>query len=567
MEWIAEYMADLGLDAAKQYMGSKIDEHKLKSVLKEYIEREKKYNSVCTMAQECDFQGLIEYISQELLDDVTRRLFSIKKNERRKAHEEIISKAVAKSEASTEESKKRVCSIIATCLEIIRNSFKNKISVSEYCLASEVVDEINENTQKVMNDAILNVRQIIKDSSLYSIEKMSQMMADGQVLQVEKQFKKTLNSVSVEHKLYPDYGYTFDGEKLKSIPLSADAEKKYPPRLNCKGTIRIGDHYFDDPTKDPFDYAYRNQLKLVLSVSEAVKLLGDERDEIQNEAAQIIGKDIIITPQQFPEAFPCSIKVCEKTFFDYILLRTQRILDDGTFIIGNREQVNSTPTIYFEIKVNPINPRKVDFKINIAKADNKELLKHAQFMDELRRVKDLHIYMLDTKKDFIAGFVNNVHYESGFSTISEEIDFLKRVCAIEDYFKVEMNTHRDISFKEYENIIKISDLILNDEVFSTWEEVSCTGMVGEELRNQIENIAPPITMLSYIGECNAKLLDAEFKFKFMRTYKCAVMKDRKKIKHLVSYMDNDDPIKIKFIPGENNDVVDTLHIPEELASE
>lgn len=70
---VGDYIAGLGLDAAKQHMESKIDEHKLKYALKEYIESERKYNDLCTMAEECDFQGIVEYITQELLADVENR--------------------------------------------------------------------------------------------------------------------------------------------------------------------------------------------------------------------------------------------------------------------------------------------------------------------------------------------------------------------------------------------------------------------------------------------------------------------------------------------------------------
>ena len=87
---VGEYIANLGLDAAKQHVKSKIDEYKLKSELKEYIENQRKYNNMCTIAEECDFQGLIEYITQELLDDIEQRFFSTSVDVRRKGHEKII---------------------------------------------------------------------------------------------------------------------------------------------------------------------------------------------------------------------------------------------------------------------------------------------------------------------------------------------------------------------------------------------------------------------------------------------------------------------------------------------
>lgn len=108
---VGEYLAGLGFDAAKQHIDSKIDEHKLKCALQEFIERQRKYNEICTMAEEYDFQGLVEYITQELLDDIEQRFFSLSSEARRKAHEEIVSKAVIYSKASTEESKKRNISV------------------------------------------------------------------------------------------------------------------------------------------------------------------------------------------------------------------------------------------------------------------------------------------------------------------------------------------------------------------------------------------------------------------------------------------------------------------------
>lgn len=158
---------------------------------------------------------------------------------------------------------------------------------------------------------------------------MSQMAATSHFSQIEKIFKKLLAGMSVEHPLYPYYGFSFDGDILKGTPLSVAAKQRYPARLYFKGTIRVGDHYFNDATVNPMDYAYRHQLKLVMSISEAVKLLGNRPDPIQTEAARFVGKDIIATPPEFPESFPCSIKVGEKTYFDYILFRTEEILDDG----------------------------------------------------------------------------------------------------------------------------------------------------------------------------------------------------------------------------------------------
>lgn len=580
---VGEYIAGLGLDAAKQHMTSKIDEHKLKCELKAYIEGERQYNDICTMAEECDFQGLVEYITQELLDDVEKRFFSVSTDARRKAHEEIISKVVIYSKASTAESKKRVGRLIAISLEIVRQFFKKKVSFSDYLIAAEIVDAVDENTINIVQSATSDIqhsvletknelsgqldliKQSIMNSSLYSAENISKMVVAGQFSQIEKNLKKFLVGMSMDHPLYPDYGFTFDGDILKSIPLSATAQQRYPAQLKFKGTIRVGNHYFNDVTVNPLDYAYRHQVKLVMSISEAVKLLGNRPDPIQTEAEQFVGKDIIANPPEFPKAFPCSIKVGKKTYFDYILFRTEEILDDGTYVIGNREQKDST--IHFEVKINPENLRKEDFIVNITNANNHELLKYTRFMDELAYVKDLHIYALNAQKDFIAGTINSMNYETGFGSISEEIDFLERVCAIEDYFHVEMDISGNISEEEYCCVLKISELILNDEVSSTWKEALFTGVLGAEFRKQIEKMDSSIAMLSYVGVCDVNLFGAEFEFKYMRTYKCAVIQELDRIKNLVSYLADGDPVKIKFVPGDDKSMFDTLHIPEKIEME
>lgn len=201
---VGEYIVVLGFDTTKQHIVSKIDEHKLKYELKKYIESERKYNDICTMAEECDFQRLVEYITQELIDDVEENFFSVGTDARRKAHEEIISKVVAYSKTSTVESKKRVGRLIAISLEIVRRFFKKKVSVSDYLIAAEIVDAVNENTIHIVKSATseiqhtvletknelsgqLNlIKQSIMNGSLYSAENMSKMMEIGQLSQVEK---------------------------------------------------------------------------------------------------------------------------------------------------------------------------------------------------------------------------------------------------------------------------------------------------------------------------------------------------------------------------------------------
>ncbi len=96
---VKEYLAELALDAGKNRFKDKIDEQKLKSALINYIENQQKYNEVCTLAEEIDFQGLVEYIEQNFLDAVNDRIFAPSRKDRGQARSSIIAAAIAYSKA------------------------------------------------------------------------------------------------------------------------------------------------------------------------------------------------------------------------------------------------------------------------------------------------------------------------------------------------------------------------------------------------------------------------------------------------------------------------------------
>lgn len=82
------YIADIGVAAAKKQFNIKLDEKKARAALSNYMERQRKYNLNCSKDEEIDFEGLSKYICDELLDDVTIRLFG-EKSEREAARQTI----------------------------------------------------------------------------------------------------------------------------------------------------------------------------------------------------------------------------------------------------------------------------------------------------------------------------------------------------------------------------------------------------------------------------------------------------------------------------------------------
>ena len=565
---VKDYLSDLAVDAAQNWFKGKLDVKKLKCSLADYIERQQKYNRVCTLASEIDFQGLVEYIDQSLLEAVTNRLFAPNSQDRKRARDDIVSAAVARSKAETPQAKHRVASCILTCLDIVRSFYASNISMKDYILASEIVDAVKANTQEALETSTHSVisridclENHIATGSLFSIDKAVQLAEQGDLPVIESEMQKFLNHILVTHPMYPDFGCAYNGKMFQSKPLNEDAKRRFPPRYVLTGAVRFGNTYYNDPDNDPLDYSYRHQLPMVMEVSKAVKYLGNRRDPIQSEVEQLPGSVVLATPPQFPPAFPCSIKVGNKVFFEPILLRTQEILDNGIYVIGNKEQ---NICVHVEVKINPQMPHSIDFSISINQPNNREMLNYVMFMDALSQEKDLHIHVLDAGQDIIAGYINDIGYKTGFTSVEEEIDFLDRICIIEDYFNVNFNLPEIINGDEYRCVIRISDLIKNDRVLTTWKEVTFTGTVDKQLREALINADTELYMLSYIGINEVELFGTSFEFRFMRSFNCANIVDYEKIKTKVAILDDGDIIKVMFRAGEDSTAIDTLNIPNEM---
>ena len=160
---VADYLTNLGLEAGKKHLCDKVNEKKLHNSLRKYIERHRKYNDLCSFAEEIDFQGLVKYINNQLLDDVEKRIFNPSVEERKIARQNIVDCAVAFSKANTTEARLRVGRLISTSIDIIKDFYKKGIDKQYWLIASEIVDavasEVNNSEQRIIQQ--MDVKQDI----------------------------------------------------------------------------------------------------------------------------------------------------------------------------------------------------------------------------------------------------------------------------------------------------------------------------------------------------------------------------------------------------------------------
>lgn len=167
-------IADIGIDVAKEHFKNKRLEAKAKERLSEYLTRQEKYNFDCSLEEEIDFEGLAEYIHNDLIDDVKIRLFG-RKQERRIAREAIADKAACYAQAKTKLSKERAKHLAVTAVDILRGFFRSKIDCSTLFAAAEiedtVIDEMSEQ-HKAQDHKIDALAKIFKITVSFPLTKM-----------------------------------------------------------------------------------------------------------------------------------------------------------------------------------------------------------------------------------------------------------------------------------------------------------------------------------------------------------------------------------------------------------
>lgn len=555
-----DFVYDLAFEATQKYLNKKVDSHKLKKSITEYIKRQGKCIEMVPASEEFDYQGLYDYIKNHFLDSITSAMFDPNPTIRAQKKNDIIVNAISHSNAKTEEAQNSIKTIIENGIDILCHFYEEQIDIKDNIIGSKIVDaisqKVNHSTKQIISEIKDEIDFKSNNTSLISCDKVLELAENGKSQEIGADIKKALDHASHSHPLYPDYGYDYEKGILISKALTPDASKKYPSTLILTGSANL-DNHLDNLA----DYSYRHQKPIIMNVLKAKQYLGKIQDPNQEYAKKLIGKTIVAKPHKISPEYPCSIKIKDKPYYEYILFRIQEIEDDGTFVISNREQDSA---IKFEIRFNPNRTDLLAYTIQINNATNHELLDYTQFMHDLLKDGDLHIHLLSNNDDLISGYVNNKINDPEFKNLEEKLDILKRICAIEDYFDIEIPANVKIKSNDYNAIVQLSDLINNKEIINTWEEFTFTNIVDQQLRNWVAAIGESENSFSLVALCHVVILGAEISFDLMRTLKNVRIADLERLKEKLSIVDDGDSIRIILQPGASKTVIDTLHIPDNM---
>lgn len=551
MEKAFEILADIGASLAKERFGEKVEEHQVRTTLKNYLGRQKKYNFNCSMEEEIDFEGLAGYIHDELMEDVKRRLFGTKQ-ERKAARDTIANQAVYYAQAKTKLSKERAKNFAFTAVDILHRFFRNRVDRNSLFVAAEIedtiIDEMSEQ-HKEQEHKIEALAKNIQDNSLLSIDKNVSLANAGKLGDVEKNAAAFFAGLGTAHVLTPYYGFTMDGVScLKSIPLRPDAVELYPPHFEVTATaFKMGGRLLPNVDASTFTRAYRTQSPIEFDVTTAQKYLGSIPDPVQHEAEKLTGTHMFLKPPTFPPAFPCSVLIDGETVIDYLLLRTKKIEEDGTIIITNEEQknFNFTVTLTVNTAVTSLN-----LSVTPSNPSNIESLKYRYFLRRAISAHRIDLKSLEHNIVFISSKANLMPHNC--ENLDAEIEFLEKVVAIEKQFHIKLTIPDEIDVRNHQIIDRLYSMIEDGKCCGTCSRFTMSFELSQKLRNSICDLGDRASELTYVMDVEDNLFDQKLCYRIIRRIDCLRLEDFKKVKAKLDVLDDGDTLKISFISGTDN---------------
>lgn len=550
-EKVIGVIADIGIDVAKEHFENKRLEAKAKEKLSEYLTRQEKYNFDCSLEEEIDFEGLAEYIHNDLIDDVKIRLFG-RKQERGIAREAIADKAACYAQAKTKLSKERAKHLAVTAVDILRGFFRSKIDYSTLFAAAEiedtVIDEMSEQHKK-QDHKIDDLAKSVQDNSLLSIDKNVSLANSGEIDAVEKNAAAFFAGLGTAHVLTPYYGFTMDGVSyLKSIPLRPDAVELYPPHFEVTATaFKMGGILLPNVDASTFTRAYRTQSPIEFDVTTAQKYLGNVLDPIQHEAENLTGTHVVLKPPAFPPAFPCSVLIDGATAVEYLLLRTKRIDEDGTVIITNDEQNNFSFMVTLAANATTKN---LSLTVTPNVPSNADSLNYRRFLKKAISAKHVELKSLDQNAVFISSKANLVPH--GCEKLDVEIEFLEKIVAIETHYHTTLTIPDEIDISDHQIIDRLYSMIRDGKYSGICSGFTMSFNLTEELRQSIRTIGEVACSFSCSLGMHVELFDQKLDFNIIRKIDSMRLDNFEKITKKIDALDNGDPIKVSFVSGNTD---------------
>lgn len=549
VQTLVNLMIDAGTDETIKHLKDSCEKQQVEKKIIKYLNQQKKYNGLYSVAEEYDFAGICNYLKENSFQKVLDAI-SGTDSQRKAARSELYTGAYHAAHAETAQSKEKVRRLVSETVDILREIQHSKILLSDRVMQAEIVDDVNAHTDKAIEALAKKAQE--NNQSPFSPENVNKLGSNHEYEKLNTLSKQFQNQLGTQHPLYPYYQFTPSQEyagNLVSSPLRDDARKKYPPRFVLNGIAKIGDDQISELSPEIIEYANRHQLLISLEIHSAIKYLGEEKDPMQIEAESLIGTTIIKKPREFPEPRPFSIRIDGDPIFDYIELGAIEILEDDSIVLTNEKQLS--PLLKVRLVLNA-KTNSASISMEVADQSSETHLRYVSLMKAVSEGKNISLYDLKNNTTFLSGVLKGCDYKSRFANIDDELDFLKRICEIEKYFSVKLKIPDSFTRNDYKLVFYLSDLIRGERVKRNIGTIECTAIVGDEIKKTVMERGRETEDLVHVGPSRVTIFDHAFDIQIVRELKNVRFMQIDKIKALLNILNNGDtfPLKLELVTKE-----------------
>lgn len=551
------YLLELGLDVSRDKIKDAVAEREVRKRLESYLERQSEINEVCSRDEELDFQGIVEYIQHDLIEDA-RLWMRGSKQERASARERIHSKAITYAQAHTKLSSKRAVKMVDDSMCILRGYYRCRTNSELRFLAAEIEDSVEDAINRSItahdNEAKRRFEALerkIDNSSGFSIDHNVMLAKQGRIAEVQDNFATAMNALSTTHSLYPHYGYRMNTDnKIVSFPLTKEAQNIFPIHYNITADKAfLGEEPLRALDDVAFIRAYHMQKPIHLEGVKVEKYLGTILDPAQAEAADMTGSHMYLKPPEFPPAAICSVSVNDEVFFPSLLMRLKEILDDQTAIATNEKQENRRFDVTF--RMNPTTSH-FDFNVHMLKPTNQDLLNYFKFADAVNKGGTIAVKFPQSGEQLLSGKYTGGRKEK----YSRIIDILEKILEIEQYFHVSIEVPDKVTASEYEDIDYVYSMIKQIEYRRGWKTFNIELELATESRKNITEMKDAEFGIWLNRTATAEIFGTTIHFCVQRFFPCVKVSNLAKLQEKARILDDGDKIKLTFLPGKHMDNTD-----------
>ena len=149
VQTLVNLMIDAGTDETIKHLKDSCEKQQVEKKIIKYLNQQKKYNGLYSVAEEYDFAGICNYLKENSFQKVLDAI-SGTDSQRKAARSELYTGAYHAAHAETAQSKEKVRRLVSETVDILREIQHSKILLSDRVMQAEIVDDVNAHTDKAI---------------------------------------------------------------------------------------------------------------------------------------------------------------------------------------------------------------------------------------------------------------------------------------------------------------------------------------------------------------------------------------------------------------------------------